>query len=294
MVDDLNYHHLRYFWAVAREGHLTRVAERLRVSQSALSAQIRQLEEHLGTPLFERVGRRLVLTETGKLVLAHADVIFGTGRELMATVREGRREDALRVGAVATLSRNFQESFVRPLLGMEGARLRLTSGAFDDLLERLCRHDLDVVLANRPVAATAERPLRSQRLARQRVSLVGRGRRAFRFPDDLDGATLILPGAESELRAEFDALCAQLGKEVTILAEVDDMAMMRLLSRDTTAIALVPSVVVRDELRQKMVRELCVVPGLYESFFAITLKRKHQHPLLRSLMNRGARDMLER
>ncbi len=105
----LNFHHLHYFWAVAKEGNLTRAATHLHVSQSALSAQIRQLEEQLGQPLFARVGRSLQLTEAGQLALGYAESIFASGNELMALMREGRRDErqVLRIGAVATLSRDF-------------------------------------------------------------------------------------------------------------------------------------------------------------------------------------------
>ena len=268
--EGMNFHHLHYFWAVAKNGNLTRTAAQLRVSQSALSAQIKQLEEQLGRPLFLRTARRLVLTEAGHVVLGYAEDIFSRGGELVATMKSGRRrEDILRVGAVATLSRNFQESFLKPLLGEANVRLRLVSGATPDLLARLANHDLDLVLANQPVRREPGQGWRSRRVARQPVSIVGRRRAgAFRFPDDLRGVPIILPGPDTEIRSEFDALCKQLGIEVSILAEVDDMATMRLLARDTEAIALLPSVVVRDELRTGTLSELCVVPGLRETFDA--------------------------
>lgn len=290
----LNFHHLRYFWAVATDGNLTRTAARLRVSQSALSAQIRQLEAQLGAALFRREARRLVLTETGHVVLGYAEAIFATGHELVATVRSGRpREEVLRIGAVATLSRNFQESFVKPLLAEPHVTLRLVSGATSDLLARLAGHELDLVLANRPVRREAGRPWRSRRVAQQRVSIVGRRRaRAFRFPADLGAAPMILPGPDSAIRGEFDALCEQLGVTIAVLAEVDDMATMRLLARDTGADALVPSVVVRDELRSGVLSELCVVPGLFETFHAITVERQFQHPLLKQLLARDGAEIL--
>jgi len=290
----LNYHHLRYFWAVAREGNLTRTARRLHVSQSALSAQIRQLEEQLGQPLFAREGRGLALTEAGRIALAHAETIFAAGGELLTTLREGRkRAHLLRIGAVATLSRNFQESFVSPLLGEPDIQLRLQSGSLEDLLARLGAHALDLVLSNRPVQREADRAWRCRRIAQQQVSLVGRPRaRGFRFPQDLADQPMLLPGADSELRAAFDALCEQLGVAIRVLAEVDDMAMLRLLARDTDAIALLPSVVVRDELRSGALHEHCVVPGLVERFYAITVRRQFQHPLLPQLLAREEGEIL--
>ncbi len=292
--EGMNFHHLHYFWAVAKNGNLTRTAAQLRVSQSALSAQIKQLEEQLGRPLFLRTARRLVLTEAGRVVLGYAEDIFSRGGELVATMKSGRRrEDILRVGAVATLSRNFQESFLKPLLGEANVRLRLVSGATPDLLARLANHDLDLVLANQPVRREPGQGWRSRRVARQPVSIVGRRRaETFRFPDDLRGAPIILPGPDTEIRSEFDALCKQLGIEVSILAEVDDMATMRLLARDTEAIALLPSVVVRDELRTGTLSELCVVPGLRENFYAITVDRQFEHPLIGTLLARDEAEIL--
>jgi LysR family transcriptional activator of nhaA len=290
----MNFHHLHYFWAVAKEGNLTRTAARLRVAQSALSAQIQKLEEQLGEALFAREGRKLVLTEAGAIVLAYAEDIFATGSELVATLKEGRqREHVLRIGAVATLSRNFQESFVRPLLLATDVTLRLQSASLDDLLARLARHELDLVLANRAPDREGVRPFRCRRLARQPVSLVGpKRRRRLRVPEDLAAVRLILPGPESDVRSELDALAEQLGVKLQILAEVDDMATIRLLVRDTEAFALIPSIVVRDELRQGLLFEHGVVPGLFESFYAITVERHYHHPLLRKLLGRDEGELL--
>ena len=247
----LNYHHLHCFWAVAKEGHLTRAAERLHVSPSALSTQIRQLEEALGQRLFERRARTLKLTEAGRVALGYAESIFASGTELMSVLRGGQRaqRQVLRIGAVATLSRNFQESFLAPMLGRDDVELVLQSGGLADLLTRLRVHTLDLVLSNKRVHGSADEPWRCRRIAHQPVSLVGRPskrRRAFRFPEDLAALPLLLPGRDSEIRAGFDLLCEQLGVRYTLKAEVDDMALLRLLARDAGAIALVPSVVVRD------------------------------------------------
>ncbi len=293
-LERINFHHLHYFWAVAHDGNLTRTAARLHVAQSALSAQIHQLEDALGEVLLARKGRGLVLTEAGVIALGYADDIFAAGHELASTLQRGPRADStLSVGAVATLSRNFQESFVTPLLTEPDITLRLTSGSLDELLAALARHELDVVLSNRPARSEVGKTWHSRRIATQPVSLVGgKRRRNFRFPDDLRDALMILPGKDNELRGAFDALCEQHALSVRVLAEVDDMAMMRLLARDTGALALVPSVVVRDELRARVLHEYCVVPGLLETFYAVTVKRRFAHPLLRTLLSRTEDDLL--
>jgi len=291
---DLNFHHLQYFWEVAREGHLTRAARRLRVAPSALSSQIRLLEEQVGVALFARVGRRLVLTEAGEMAFAYAASIFDAGAELVATLRDGRRpDDPMRVGAVATLSRNFQRSFLRPLLQGSRARLVLRSGSLDGLLAELRAHALDVVLSNQPPVADAATGVRTRLLARQPVSIVcSVAQPALRWPGQLAGARMVVPGHASALRAAFDALCHQHGVAIDVVAEIDDMATMRLIARDTDAFVLVPSIVVRDELAQGVLHEVCVVEPLAESFYASTLDRRFPHPLLGALVSRESDALL--
>jgi len=293
----LNYHHLHYFWAVAKDGNLTRAAAQLHVSQSALSSQIKALEEDLGQALFLREGRSLQLTEAGRRALTYAETIFAAGNELSALMKGGefRKRQTVRIGAVATLSRNFQENFVRPLLRLDNIEILLQSGTLTDLLARLSVHSIDLVLSNRRVHRDAQNPWQSHRIARQPVSLVGKPRRTkrpFVFPDDIGGHPIVLPSLESEIRAGFDLLCEQHRVMYRVLAEVDDMAMLRLLARDTDAIALVPTVVVQDELKSGVLVEYCVVPQLFEDFYAITIKRHFQSPILRSLLKRRDEDVL--
>jgi LysR family transcriptional activator of nhaA len=294
-IGQINFHHLRYFWAVATDGNLTRTASRLRVAQSALSSQIKQLEEQLGLALFERSGRRLTLTEAGEIALAYANEIFMTGTEMVETLERGRRpEQLVRIGAVATLSRNFQESFVKPLLMRPNVQLRLEAGLLKDLLRRLGKHALDLVLSNRPPPQDAGEDLRCRRIARQQVSIVGaQARHSFRFPEDVEDVPMILPGRQSDIRSGFDALCEQLGVRLRVFAEVDDMATMRLLARDTQALALLPTVVVRDELREGVLHQHWAVSGLFENFYAITAERMFQHPLIKAALARDEGDLLE-
>ena len=252
----LNYHHLRYFWAIAHERSLTRAAQRLHVSQSALSIQLRQLEERLGHPLFERSNRKLTLTEAGRLALEYADTIFRSGDELVSTLKgrmpEGRQ--ALRVGAVATLSRNFQLELLRPMVERDDVLLVLRSGSLRELLAQLSAHNLDVVLSNTPVPRESGGGWYNELIDEQPVSLVGKPVRngRFKFPDDLRSVPIVLPSAQNSLRASFDLIMADAGIRPQVLAEVDDMAMLRLMARESPGVTLVPRVVVRDELQRKI------------------------------------------
>jgi LysR family transcriptional activator of nhaA len=294
--DRLNYRHLLYFATIAAEGHLTRAAARLHVSQSALSTQLRQFEAQLGQPLFRREGRRLQLTDVGSVVLGYAESIFSLGRELVSAVQrgEGQPVQQLRIGSVATLSRNFVGAFLGPLLRRDDVRLAVESGGLDELLHRLGLHRLDLVLSNRPVSAEGGKPWRCRRIARQAVCLVGpsRPKRAkFRFPEDLGDVALVLPGPSSDIRTQFDLLCEDLAVRPTIRAEVDDMAMLRLLARDAGVVAVVPSVVVRDELTAGTLQQYATVPRVFENFYAITMERERPPQLLRELLGKRTLDL---
>ncbi|MFX0540590.1 LysR family transcriptional regulator [Roseovarius sp. S4756] len=285
---DINYNHLRYFWQVAHDGNLTRTAQRLNLSQSAVSVQIRKLEERLGHALFERRGRQLHLTEAGRIALDHADTIFGAGQDLLATLSQtGTPRQVLRVGALATLSRNFQIEFLKPLLGQPEIELVLRSGTLAELLQGLETLSLDIVLTSRVPAPDVMSRFVAHTLSEQPVSVVGT---PARVGDTGDLSTLlaahpvIVPTAESPLRAGFDTLCARLGVEPVLAAEVDDMAMMRLLAREDIGLAVLPPIVVKNELASGLLREAAHDIGLSEKFHAVTVRRQFPNPLLAPLL----------
>ena len=288
----LNFHHLRYFRAIAHEGGLTRAARRLNVSQSALSIQLRQLEDQLGHPLFTRAGKRLELTEAGRIALDYAETIFRAGDELLGTLQgHGPAQRVLRVGSIATLSRNFQLELLRPLMGRIDIELVIRSGSMAELLVGLAARNLDVVLSNLPVPRDAASDWHSQLLAEQPVSLVSRpeaGAGPFRFPDDLRAVPVLLPSLNSSIRVAFDLLVEQAGIRPAILAEVDDMAMLRLLARESPGVTLVPPVVVQDELKAGALVERCSLPEIKETFYATALASRFPNPVLRELLRTDA------
>lgn len=287
----LNLHHLRLFRAVASDGTLTGAARTLNLSQSALSTQLRALEASLGQDLFERRGRGLVLTEAGRIALDHAEAIFRTADDLTATLREaGRARRALRIGALATLSRNFQLRFLQPLIGRADVEVILRSGAQDLLLRGLEGLSLDVVLTNLAPARDAASPWLVHRLDEQPVGLIGTparlgtGGRARPLKDLLASEPLIVPTLETGLRAAFDALTSRLGVTPVFAAEVDDMAMIRLLARADAGLAIIPPIVVRDELEAGTLVEAARLDGISEPFFAVTLQRRYPNPLLAEVL----------
>lgn len=285
----LNFKHLRYFHAVAHEGNLTNAARRLNVSQSALSTQIRLLEESIGHDLFERRGRRLELTESGRVALNYADSLFETADEMIATLAGGsahaRRH--LRVGALSTLSRNFQIRFLAPMVGREDVHLVVRSGPLNILVKALEAHELDVILTNRLPFRDSGTNWMAHLVDQTSVSLVGPipmdpSKLALR--NLLATARLVLPAKDSGVRADFDLLVDRLGILPNVVAEADDMAMLRLLLRAGTGIGLVPPIVVRDELDSGMLHDIMTIPGLTESFYAMTQSRRFPHPLVEQLL----------
>ncbi len=288
-MSEINFHHLRYFWAVAHEGNLTRAAEKLLVSQSAVSVQIKKLEAQRGHPRFEREGRRLVLTEAGSIALEYADTVFRLGDELLGTLVEQGESTrrVLRIGALATLSRNFQIEFLQPLLPRPDVELVIRSGTIGDLLRRLEAHQIDVVLANVAPLRDASVAWVPHPIAEQPVSLVGhpgRVKKGRRLADLLAHEPLLLPTIESSIRTGFDRLVDRLGVRPHIAGEVDDMAMFRLVARESSALAVVPPIVVRDELESGTLVEIRRLPDLHETFYAITPSRRFPNPLLRELI----------
>lgn len=288
----LNLHHLRLFRATAREGTLTAAARALNISQSAVSTQIKALEADLGHDLFERRGRNLVLTEAGRIALDYADQIFLASDQLMATFRAvGGQRKVLRIGALATLSRNFQMRFLAPLIGRDDVEVVLRSGTQPALLRALEAMSIDVLLTNLVPARDAASPYLVRRIAEQPVSLVGaRSRLALAaqgLPRLLTTAPLILPTPETALRAGFDALIERMSIVPRIAAEADDMAMLRLLARSDAGVAVIPPIVVQDELAAGLLYELFQLPDLAEVFYAVTIRRTFPNPLLAEVLGEG-------
>lgn len=287
----LNYHHLRYFWIVAHEGNLTRAAKKCNVAQSALSMQISTLESYLGQPLFNRTGRRLVLTEAGHIALDFADSIFATGDELLGTLGtlEEPKQHVLRVGVLATLSRNFQLGFLKPALSDDDVETTIRSGTLDELLDSLQRYQIDIILSTVvPLRDDSTRWV-AHAIDNQPVSLIGRPeqpRSHLTLETLLRDEKLVVPAPQSSIRTGFDALVNRLGIQPQIVAQVDDMAMLRLVAREHTGLTVVPPIVVKDELDSGALVEVAELPGLVETFFAITLTRRFPNPLLNLLLPR--------
>ncbi len=285
----LNLHHLRLFRAVANVGTLTGAARALNLSQSAVSTQLRTLEAMLGHDLFERKGRGLVLTEAGRIALDHAEIIFRTADDLSATLARSRRQrGVLRVGALSTLSRNFLIEFVAPMIGRQDVEVVIRSGTQADLMRGLDGLTLDIALTNLIPARDSASPYLVRELYEQPVSIVGFPKSAPRrapLAAILSDNPLILPTPETAVRTGFDSLVARLGIVPQIAAEADDMATLRLLARAGAGLAVLPPIVVRDELASGLLVERAQLDGITERFLAVTLQRRFPNPLLAEILD---------
>lgn len=286
-MEQLNYHHLRYFREVAHEGNLSNAAERLNISQSAISIQIKNLEERLGNPLFERIGRKLVLTEVGRITLDYADRIFSSGEELLATLkRSSTTLPVLRVGSLSTLSRNFQMAFLKPAFAEKNLEITLKSGNTLTLLDDLRSLSLDVVLTTELPVGEENTQFAAQRISEQQVCIHGLPHllKYETLEDLLQKAPLILPN-DSAIRSAFASLATRLGIVPRVMTNVDDMAMVRLITREGAGLAIAPSVVFADEIKSGKIATAPFALDISEPFYAVTINRTYSHPTLKTLMN---------
>lgn len=287
-MSKLNYHHLNYFWEVAKQGNLTKAAERLHISQSALSSQISQLEHNMGVQLFSRQGRKLVLTDIGYTTFSYADEIFKRGIELEALLLQGlkAKNQVIKIGVLATMSRNFIEGFVEPLINRPNTKFSLYARGQAPLLKALANHQIDIALTNIEVNGANDQLWQCQLLARQPIAVIGRSGLGLSetFSSDYATQNWILPVEDSPIRSAFDGFCAIHQFSPNIVAEADDMAMLRLLTRDTDAIAVMPEVVVKDELKSGELVSYMRLPNIYEYFYAVTVKRHLPNEVINELM----------
>jgi LysR family transcriptional activator of nhaA len=280
----LNYHHLLYFWTVAHEGGLAAASRVLRLSPPTLSSQIRLLEESLGEQLFDRSGRRLVLTEIGTEVYRYADDIFALGRELVASVhgRPVRRAPRLRVGVVDVLPKLVVRRLLDPVTDVNSpVVVSCYEDRYERLLADLSRHALDLVLADAPLPPGIAVRAFTHLLGECDVTVFGAGRHAALrrgFPRSLDGAPFLLPLPDSSLRRMLDAWFDSIGIRPRIVAEFEDSALLKVFGSDAVGVFVAPSAVAAEVRRQYGVKSLGRVPSVRERFFAISPERRLKHP----------------
>ncbi len=292
-TDWLNYHHLHYFWLTAREGSLTQAAARLRLAVSTVSSQIKVLEDHLGTPLFERVGRRLVLTPTGRMVAEYADDIFALGQELTEAVRHGgsgNRPLQLRVGAVSILDKRLVYRLLSPAVHLPDLKvqLRCIEDRPDALVAELALHHLDLVLTDAPIGLARDLRAVSHNLGECGISVLGTPALAARFgegfPASLHGAPILLPVEGSTVRSELERWLDRRAIVPEVVAELSDSALMKAFGAEGAGLFLVPELIAADVVAAYGVQSLGTLDGLSERFYALTMARRLEHPAVAAIV----------
>jgi LysR family transcriptional activator of nhaA len=284
-VEWLNYHHLRYFWTVARKGGVRKAAEELHVSQPSISAQLRLLEESLGQKLFRRGGRNLVLTETGQLVLNYADEIFSAGRELMNAVKQrpGKHPVRVNIGLTDAFPKLIAFQILRAAFRSEAAvHMICREGEIGPLVSHLQAHRLDIVLADEPASSALKAKTFNHRLGRSGVtfcavpSLAAKLRR--NFPKSLDGAPALLPTQNMGMRAALETWFDSKGIRPRLVGEFEDSALMEVCSTGGRGFTAVHTVVDRAALKHYGLRVIARVDECGTDFYAITAERRVKHP----------------
>ena len=284
-MDWLNYHHLLYFWVVAREGSIAKASKELRLAQPTISGQIRALEESLGEKLFQRAGRGLVLTEFGRMVYQHANEIFSLGRELMETVK-GRptgRPVRFTVGIADVVPKRVAYRLLEPALRLsEPIRIVCREDKPDPLLADLATHKLDIVIADSTIPTSVKVRAYNHLLGECGVSVLAapdlaRAHRR-RFPRSLDGAPMLLPSDESAMRRSLDQWFDAKGVRPAVVGEFDDTALAEAFAQAGVGLVAVPDVVEREVCNQYGLRIVGRLDAIRERFYAISVERKLKHP----------------
>jgi LysR family transcriptional regulator, transcriptional activator of nhaA len=284
LMEWLNYHHLLYFWMVAREQGLAPAGKILRLSQSALSGQIKRLEENLGQPLFERRGRRLEMTETGRIVYKYADEIFGLGREMMDAVkgRPTRLAQRLTVGVSDVVPKMLLRTLLEPALKMEALLLTCKEDRFDRLLSELADGAVDIVIADSAVPPDSTIRAYNHLLGESTVSVLGPASMATAarktFPASLASVPMLLPTVGSALRRNIDGWFSTLELSPRIIAEADDSALLKAFAADGMGAVFVPTVISKTVSKRYGLVEIGTVESIHERYYAISVERRLIHP----------------
>ena len=297
----LNYHHLLYFWTVAREGSIARASATLRLAQPTISAQVRTLEAQLGEKLFERRGRGLVLTETGRAVFRYADEIFSLGRELLDVVkgRSPARPARFSVGIADAVPKLVAHRLLEPALHLaEPVRILCHEDRADALLARLALHEIDLVISDAPIGAHVKVRGFSHGLGECGVLVFGTPKLAAacrrRFPESLDGAPMLLPLEGSALRRSLDSWFERWNLRPRVIGEFEDSALLKTFGSEGAGLFAGPAAIERGICAQYGVKPIGRLDGVTERFYAISAERRVSHPAVRAITESARGELFAR
>ena len=295
----LNYHHLLYFWAVARYGSVVRASAELRLAQPTISGQVRRLEDVIGEKLFDRVGRRLILTDVGRTVFRYADEIFSLGQDLMGTLkgRPSARPLRLTVGVADVLPKVLVQKLLEPAFHI-GRPVHLVcreDRVVEDFMSQLAGQELDLVLADRPLGPGIRTNAFNHLLGECGTTFLATAKLATRlrsgFPRSMEGAPFLLPGAHATVRRSLDQWFDSTRLGPTLVAEFDDSALMYAFGEQGQGIFPSPSVFENEFRRRYNVRVVGRVKNVRQQFYAISVDRRLHHPAVAEIVKAARQEI---
>ncbi len=299
-MDWLNYHHLLYFWTVAREGSIARASKALRLAPPTVHAQIRTLERNLGQQLLVRRGRGLSLTDAGRVVLGYADEIFSLGRELLTAVKQQQpaadRPVRFNVGVVDSVPKLVAKELLEPALRLDPpAHLTVREGKLEPLVAELATHRLDMVLADHPYSAPSTIRIYHHRLGECGVTFFAAAPLASKlkrkFPKSLDGAPALLPTDNTAMRSSLESWFESVGVRPRVVAEFEDSALLKVFGGEAKGFFAMPSVTVDALARNHSVCVIGATEDCRERFFAISAERRLKHPAVLAISRTARSDL---
>ncbi len=294
----LNYHHLHYFWLVAREGTIARASQLLRLAEPTVSGQVKALEESLGEQLFQRRGGRLVLTDVGRMVFRYADEIFTTGKELQEAIKgkPGGRPLRLRVGISDVVPKLVAYRLLEPALGpKDPVQLSCVEDKTDRLLAELSTHELDLVIADAPIGPGTHVRAFNHLLGECGVTFFATRKLSSQlsgpFPKRLDGAPILMPVASAQLRRDLERFFDTAHIRPRMVAEFEDSALMKVFGEQGRGVFPGPSVIEREIRDHYDVVVVGRTEDIRERYYAITVERRIKHPAVQAI-SEAARERL--
>ncbi|NNC65426.1 MAG: transcriptional activator NhaR [Gammaproteobacteria bacterium] len=294
----LNYSHLQYFWAVAREGSIARASESLHLTPQTISGQLKLLDEAVGQPLFDRVGRRLVLSDMGRLVFEYADEIFSVGAELANVVRGNQMSGpkTLAVGIVSSMPKLIAERIVAPTLtGEQPMRVRCYESSLEQLLADLAVHKLDIVLSDQPVPDGLGLKAYHHRLGESSMSFFAPKKQARRyrgrFPESLNDAPMLLPTQHSALRRRLDDWLESHDLYPRVVGEFDDSALLKAFGEAGVGLFTAPTAIEVEVCRMYRMSVIGTTDEIKERFYAISAERRLRHPAVVQITDMARADL---
>jgi LysR family transcriptional activator of nhaA len=284
----LNYHHLYYFTVIAQEGAIAKAAKRLRLGQPTLSTQLKQFEDHLGFPLFERKKKRLHLTQAGVIALDYAKEIFKLGSEMMDTLNDGRRSDRvqIQIGCMDSIPKDYVLQLIQAAHSFRDCQISCIEGSSEHLVEELKAHRLDLLLTNHALSHTKLEGIFSKRVGQAPVALYGDKRfqkLSKNFPESLRGQPFILSNHNISLRRSIELYFRQAGVAIDVVAEVQDTSLQKLMSSHGLGIVPLAEKTVEGS-GAKELHAIGALPDVYEEVWMIVADRRLQNPVAEYLL----------